>query len=170
MHAGAAAPGVGAAPGSWLQLKVTLKDTAPPVWRRLVVPASTKLDQLHEFIQAAFGWWNYHLYEFQIGRKLYGVPDPDWDLDFGPRVTPSRSVALSKVAAVGSSFNYSYDFGDGWEHKVTVEKSLPQPPTSPVATAPRWKARRRGSRRARDPVNRDGLGAAGRAGTTTGRR
>lgn len=122
---------------SVFQLKVTLLDTSPPVWRRLLVSASTPLDQLHEYIQAAFGWWNYHLYEFEIGRKRYGIPDPDWD--DGLPVKASHRAALNKVAAVGSSFRYSYDFGDGWEHKVTVEKSLPLTPgtTGPACIAGR---------------------------------
>ena len=59
------------------QLKVTLLDTKPPVWRRVLVDGDATLDHLHEVIQAAFGWWNYHLHEFEIGRRRYGVPDPD---------------------------------------------------------------------------------------------
>lgn len=104
------------------QLKVTLLNTKPPIWRRILVDASTPLDKLHEYIQAAFGWWNYHLYEFEITGTCYGVPDPD--SDFGPPVKHARRFALDKVAKIGGSFRYSYDFGDGWEHKVTVEKSL----------------------------------------------
>ena len=64
------------------QLKITLKGTKPPVWRRVLVDGSATLDQVHEVIQAAFGWWNYHLHEFEVGRTRYGVPDPDED--FGP--------------------------------------------------------------------------------------
>ena len=85
-----------------LQLKVTLLNTSPPVWRRLVVRASTPLDQLHGYIQAAFGWWNYHLYEFEFGRTRYGIPDPDWE--FGPPVKDSHRAVLNKVATVGGSF------------------------------------------------------------------
>lgn len=107
-----------------LQLKVTLLNTKPPIWRRILVEPATPLDRLHEFIQAAFGWWNCHLYEFEIGRTSYGVPDPDWD--FGRPVEHARRFALNKVAKIGDSFRYSYDFGDGWEHKVTVEKSVPR--------------------------------------------
>ncbi len=109
--------------GQVFQLKVTLAVIKPPVWRRILVHASTPLDRLHEYIQAAFGWWNYHLYEFEIDRVRYGIPDPDWDV--GPPVKQARRVKLGNVADVGDSFTYSYDFGDGWEHKITVEKSMP---------------------------------------------
>lgn len=108
------------------QLKVTLLNTKPPIWRRILVDPTTSLDTLHEYIQAAFGWWNCHLYEFEIGRTSYGVPDLDWDL--GPPVKHARRFTLNRVAKVGDSFRYSYDFGDGWEHKVTIEQSIQREP------------------------------------------
>ena len=114
------------------QLKVTLKGTKPPIWRRVLVGADVTLDQLHEVIQAAFGWWNYHLYEFEFGRTRYGIPDPD-GFDIGPPARDARTTRLDKVAAVGATFAYTYDFGDYWEHKVTVEKVLDG---STVATVP----------------------------------
>lgn len=118
---------------SVLQLKVTLKGTKPPIWRRVLVDASSTLDQVHEVIQAAFGWWNYHLYEFEFGRARYGIPDPDDDFGFGPPAGDARTARLDHVAGVGSSFNYTYDFGDNWEHKVTVEKVVD---ASAVASLP----------------------------------
>ena len=84
------------------QLKVTLLETKPPVWRRVLVDGSATLDQVHEVIQAAFGWWNYHLHEFEVGRTRYGVPDPDED--FGPPARDERRTRLDKVAKTGSSF------------------------------------------------------------------
>ncbi len=114
--------GEGRPPGTAYQLKITLLDTKPPVWRRILVDPATTLDELHDYIQAAMGWWNCHLYEFTIARSRYGVPDPDWDI--GLPMQHAHRFALSKLAAVGDSFRYTYDFGDGWEHKVTVEKSV----------------------------------------------
>ena len=78
------------------------------------------LAELHEVIQAAFGWWNCHLHEFEIGRARYGTPDPDWD--FGPPTNDERTTRLDAVAGEGDSFRYTYDFGDDWRHKVTVDK------------------------------------------------
>jgi hypothetical protein len=110
-------------PASVYQLKVALENITPPVWRRVLVDAGTTLDHVHEVIQAAFGWWNYHLHEFEVDGKSYGVPDPDDD--WGLPTLDERRVRLDAIAAAGSSFRYSYDFGDGWDHKVTVEKVLP---------------------------------------------
>jgi Plasmid pRiA4b ORF-3-like protein len=108
--------------GRVYQLKVTLLDTKPPIWRRVLVDGSSTLDHLHEVIQAAFGWWNYHLHEFEVGRERYGIPDPDEDWGQPPR--DERRTRLDAIAGVGSSFRYTYDFGDGWDHRVVVEKVL----------------------------------------------
>lgn len=111
------------ATGSVYQLKITLRGIKPPIWRRVLVDGSATLAEVHEAIQAAFGWWNYHLYEFEFGRTLYGIPDPDWD--FGPPTRDARKTRLSKVAEAGTPFTYTYDFGDNWVHKVVVEKVVP---------------------------------------------
>lgn len=128
-----AAPAAEARPASGpvFQLKVTLKDTKPPIWRRVLVDGSSTLDQVHEVIQAAFGWWNYHLHEFEVGRTRFGVPDPDEDWGEPPR--DERRTRLDAIASEGSTFRYTYDFGNGWEHRVAVEKVLP---ASSVATVP----------------------------------
>jgi hypothetical protein len=107
---------------SVFQLKITLLDTAPPIWRRVLVDGASTLDHVHDVIQAAFGWWNYHLHEFEVGDARYGVPDPDDDWD---SVHDERRSRLDSVAGEGSSFRYTYDFGDDWRHRIVVEKVLP---------------------------------------------
>ena len=109
---------------SVFQLKVTLLDTKPPIWRRVLVDGTSTLDHLHEVIQAAFGWWNYHLHEFEVGRDRYGIPDPDEDWGEPPR--DERRTRLDAIAGEGASFRYTYDFGDGWDHRVVVEKVRPR--------------------------------------------
>jgi len=120
-------PSVAARPSrtaaSVFQLKVTLLNTKPPVWRRILVDSGITLDRLHEVIQAAFGWWNCHLHEFEIAHRRYGVPDPDFD--FGPPTIDERTARLTALVGEGASFHYTYDFGDDWRHKVTVEKVTP---------------------------------------------
>ena len=59
-------------PFNAIQIRVSIDDIAPPVWRRLIVPIHWNLEQLHLTIQAAFNWWNYHLHEFQIGGLRFG--------------------------------------------------------------------------------------------------
>jgi hypothetical protein len=115
--------------GSVFQLKVTLLDTKPPIWRRVLVDGSSTLDLLHEVIQAAFGWWNYHLHEFEIGHRRYGIPDPDED--WGEPPVDERRTRLEAIAEAGASFRYTYDFGDGWDHRVVVEEL--RPPTADIA-------------------------------------
>lgn len=102
------------------QLKVTLDDTRPPIWRRILVDGNSTLDQLHEVIQAAFGWWDYHLHEFEAGGTRYGVPDPDWD--WGPPPRDERRTRLASIAGEGTRIAYVYDFGDSWDHRIVVEK------------------------------------------------
>lgn len=116
--------------GDVFQLEVTLLDTKPPIWRRVLVDGASALDHLHEVIQAAFGWWNYHLHEFEVGRTCYGLPNPEADWN-SPR--DERRTRLDTIAGEGSSFRYTYDFGDGWDHKIVVEKVLP---ADSASTAP----------------------------------
>lgn len=115
-----ATPSRPATGGRPFQLKVTLRETKPPIWRRILVDGSDTLDRVHEVIQAAFGWWGYHLHEFEVGRARYGVPDPDDD--WGEPTRDERRTLLDAIADEGTSFRYMYDFGDGWDHRVVVEK------------------------------------------------
>lgn len=109
------------------QLKIKLKDIRPTIWRRIQVEGNTTLYELHDILQVAMGWENYHLYEFEIGSRRYGPPDDDFeDLDFGEPVVNDKKAKLSHVApVVKSKLLYTYDFGDGWRHDVIVEKILP---------------------------------------------
>ena len=107
------------------QLKVTLKGIRPPVWRRFQVASDTSLDELHEIIQMVMGWENWHLYVFKIGDTPYSDPDPDWGFD----VKDSTRTNLSQVVrGANRKFIYEYDMGDGWEHEILVEKTLPTEP------------------------------------------
>jgi hypothetical protein len=120
----AATPAVRPGSGGVFQLKVTLRGTKPPVWRRVLVDGASTLDHVHDVIQAAFGWWDYHLHEFEIDGIRYGVPDPDDD-DWGMPTTDESVVRLDSVAGPGSHIAYTYDFGDSWRHAIVVEKVLP---------------------------------------------
>ena len=69
------------------QLKITLRGSTPPIWRRVVVDGGETLDHLHSVIQAAFGWWDSHLHDFDVDGVCYGIPDED-DWDTGQGRTP----------------------------------------------------------------------------------
>ena len=107
------------------QLKITLKDIRPPIWRRVQVQSSTTLSQLHLIIQAAMGWWNCHLHQFSIQGIDYGEPQPEYGLE----LRDEKRVKLNQVVQrEKAKFLYLYDFGDSWEHSILVEKVLPREP------------------------------------------
>lgn len=112
-----------------LQLKITLNDSKPPVWRRVLVPAGMPLPQLHQVIQALFGWLDYHLHEFRIGGfrgPAYAPVNPDGEDDFYGDASRDESKATvgELMPAVGSTMSYTYDFGDNWVLALKVEKTL----------------------------------------------
>jgi hypothetical protein len=106
-------------------LKVTLRGIKPPVWRRVELASSATLADLHAVIQAALGWWDYHLHEFEIAGVRYGVDDGE---GWGEPPKKETGARLAKVAPAGARFSYTYDFGDNWEHTVEVEKIVPAEP------------------------------------------
>lgn len=104
------------------QLKVTLKGSKPPIWRRIQVRGSTTLPKLHAILQIVMGWTDSHLHQFKVGDVYYGIPDPEWDLD----IKSEHRIKVGEiVSAVKDRFVYEYDFGDSWEHEIVVEKVLP---------------------------------------------
>jgi hypothetical protein len=108
------------------QIKVTLKWSNPPIWRRLQVHGDTRLGRLHQVLQIAMGWDGGHLHAFDAGGISYGEPDPHFPGD----IRSERSVRLDKIAQEGGTFRYEYDFGDSWIHEIKVEKVLaPEPGT-----------------------------------------
>lgn len=110
------------------QIKITLKGSKPPIWRRVLVPGGISLYQLHQVVQEAMGWTNSHLHQFIIDDEFYGLPSPD---DWEP-VVDERQYILSQIApSEKSKFVYEYDFGDSWEHVILVEKIM-----SPQAGVP----------------------------------
>ena len=107
-----------------VQIKVKLLGvTKPPVWRRLQLPADTRLDHLHEMIVAAFGWQDYHMHCFTYGPQEFGLPDPE--LGF----IDERRVRLDElIGGAGDRLRYTYDFGDDWQHEIIVEDLLDADP------------------------------------------
>jgi hypothetical protein len=113
------------------QVKVTLTGVRPPVWRRLLVPSSISLKKFHQILQIALGWTDSHLHEFKARGQTYGIPHSEY-----PNSTQDEArVRLNEVLIKEKDWMlYEYDFGDGWEHKVVVEKVLS---LKPDVTAPK---------------------------------
>jgi hypothetical protein len=101
------------------QLKITLSGVSrPPVWRRVLVPADVTLGDLHDVIQVAMGWDDYHMHLFSVGGQDYGSPDPELGH------ASDRNVLLSQVlSGPGDRLGYTYDFGDDWEHDIVLEET-----------------------------------------------
>ena len=116
-------PSAQAPPRSY-QLKITLAEIQPPLWRRMQVPGSLKLCCLHSALQVVMGWTDSHLHQFEKDGKCWG--EPQWYEDEDLDVVADGEVAVGDVLhAEGDSLTYAYDFGDNWQHEIVLEKILP---------------------------------------------
>jgi len=111
------------------RLKVTLRGSRPPIWRRLEVRADVTLFQLHQILQVVMGWTDSHLHQFRRGATNYGQSDPE----FGMRRESERRVRLNDVLRNPKDrMVYEYDFGDGWEHDIVLEVNALSPAVGPT--------------------------------------
>ena len=124
--------------GSAMQLKLSLRGVSkPPVWRRLLVPADIRLDRLHDVIQTSMGWTDTHLHVFSTAAGDYGVLDPE--LGF----RNERNARLEQfLNQKGDRIQYAYDFGDGWEHDIVLEKRVDPDPGAALPACPAGKGAR----------------------------
>ncbi|HLW33478.1 MAG TPA: plasmid pRiA4b ORF-3 family protein [Aequorivita sp.] len=101
-----------------LQLKLSLRDSDPLIWRRIIVPTSTRLHGLHRMIQILMQWWDYHLYCFEFRGEIYEEPGFE---------TTGKDSTRTKLANLrlkkGDIFTYTYDYGDNWIIDILVEKT-----------------------------------------------
>lgn len=101
------------------QMKITLKDVKPPIWRRILVKDDITLHAFHKIIQTVMGWTDSHLHEFIVKGVSYGDPEDGDALD-------ERKFRLNKLRLdEKEKLFYVYDFGDNWQHVILVEKILP---------------------------------------------
>ena len=104
------------------QMKVSLIGIKPPIWRTIQVTGDTTLEILHDIIQISMGWFGEHLYEF----KVHGIPYGDLTQLSEGDIIDEKTVNLAQlISHEKEMFRYLYDFGDGWEHDILVEKILP---------------------------------------------
>ena len=103
------------------RLLIELEDIEPRIWRRVDVPTGITLATLHDVIQAVMRWEYAHLYEFRAGDRVYGDPLPGMESP-SRRVYKAKGTRLSQLIDRGvGRFTYVYDFGDDWQHNITVE-------------------------------------------------
>ncbi len=108
------------------RLRISLNDTDPEIWRVVDVPLTASLKMLHDIVQAAMGWEDYHLWEFETGDRRYGLPDPEWPDD---ELAAAKNIKLGALIERGvREMTYTYDMGDNWEHAIAVEAVRPGDP------------------------------------------
>jgi hypothetical protein len=100
-------------------LRIELRDTDPLIWREVEVPTSITLKVLHDIIQATIGWFDCHLWEFTSGKQRYGLPmEDDWGTV--PLIAADKVRLRDVLKPRKTIIDYMYDFGDSWEHRLTV--------------------------------------------------
>lgn len=108
--------------GTTYQLKISLRDIEPLIWRRIVVPSNITFFKLHKIIQAAFDWQDYHLFAFELPDCIVDIPDPEFEGTYDVPEKNAKRVKIDQYMIKGAKFVYQYDFGDNWEHEIVLEK------------------------------------------------
>jgi len=134
------------------QFKIRLEWIKPSIWRRIQVPESYTFWDFHVAIQDAMGWEGYHCHSFKMTDPKTGKiiiisdePDESDEEDFEennffkqagmnfdhrfPIICNENKAHISSYFSLSNKkATYEYDFGDGWRHKIILEKVLsPEP-------------------------------------------
>lgn len=113
----------------YYEIKVTIRDTHPPVWRRLQIPEGITFHELNAIIQLAFDWSGYHLYDFEVGATLHEegifieLPEVEDGWIYHERRN-SKKEKIDKYFKEYKRMKYTYDFGDDWIHDIAIEKII----------------------------------------------
>lgn len=110
------------------QLKIQIKNSHPPIWRRVVVPSGITFEGLAEILNITMGWIGYHLHSFEFFHSGISVEMKSDELNFfedmNSESLDEQETVIDTFLERENIFTYIYDFGDFWEHKVTVEKVI----------------------------------------------
>lgn len=110
------------------RVKIQLDDWQPAIWRRVEVPLTATLKALHDIVQAAMPFEDYHLFEFRADGKRFAIPSPEWD-ELSDRTYSAKSMKLGTLIDRGvRELAYTYDFGDNWQHTITIEATTDADP------------------------------------------
>lgn len=93
------------------QIRVDLEGFKPPVWRRLIIPATISYLDLHRILQAAFDWEDSHLWHFDVNGETIDAEE-------------APSIPIDDDMETLDTITYIYDYGDDWVHKIKIEKML----------------------------------------------
>jgi len=107
------------------QLRIDLVGAKPPIWRRILISSEDNLYDLHCAIQNAMGWLNGHLHTFYKGSDYYGmILEEDDFMDFAETKDETKFRIKEVLSMEGDTLDYTYDFGDNWDHKIKLEKII----------------------------------------------
>src|SRR5438309_1313512 len=123
------------------QVRVSLIDIEPPIWRRVIVPKEVTLPRFHTILQPVMGWTDSHLHQFKVGDLRFGEPDDD----SAPGPIDHSRVTLSQILPdTGSTCVDEYDFSDragntlapsDWKERVKASPHLWDPTANCVLVA-----------------------------------
>jgi hypothetical protein len=126
-----------------LIVHLSLIGVEPVIWRRLRLASDLNLASLHVVTQIAMGWGNEHLHAFQRRRPARGKAEvldlaSGYEVDGASRAERRRRGLVGEAdvrcgqmfTEVGDKLEYTYDFGDNWEHVLGLEKVEPWPADS----------------------------------------
>jgi Plasmid pRiA4b ORF-3-like protein len=99
------------------RLRIQLRHVDPVVWRRVLVPGSVRMAKLADMLIAAMGWNSSHLHAFEVNGKHYGMHFDDWP----DEEIDEKTVTVLQALRDERRFRFDYDFGDNWQHDVTIE-------------------------------------------------
>jgi Fe-S-cluster formation regulator IscX/YfhJ len=111
-----------------IKTTITIADIEPPIWRRILLPRELNFAQLHEVIQAAFGWTDSHLHHFVVGGLVVGAPEFDEDELSNRKILEATEIALRDLDFYHlphPRILYEYDFGDSWLHWIEFDPQMP---------------------------------------------
>lgn len=107
-------------PRQFYQVKISIQDIEPAIWRRLLIPSGITFHKFHKIIQAAFDWQDYHLYLFDF--KDFLVVNSEADMPFQEVEKNPKKTKIDDVLKKYKQFLYEYDFRDSWRHDIVVEE------------------------------------------------
>jgi len=102
-------------------MKITLKGSKPSIFRTIIINPELKLPKFHNILQDLMGWQDYHLHQFVKGKEHYGVPSSD---DYIDVINYKNVKIIDLIEKIKDKIIYEYDFGDGWEHEIVLEKII----------------------------------------------
>jgi hypothetical protein len=110
------------------QMKVTLIDSQPPIWRRLQVESGVTIDRLHDTLQIVMGWSNSHMHGFRVRQRAQPGSRPRW---LPVESADEKTMRLSDLLRRPRDWCvYDYDFGDGWAHQLLLEQIVARVPSA----------------------------------------